>query len=159
MQLLKEKRNKLPSVIIRAVLALYCAVVVIVGIAEYSVPCEITVREDDINIASVNADGVSSAVTVEAKLFGAIPIKKVNVNIISDTRLVPCGNVFGVKFFTKGVLVVRLSEIETKNGFVSPAREAGICEGDIIQSINGIEVNTVEEMAYAVENSGGSEMS
>lgn len=158
MQLLKEKIKKLPSVIIMVALVLYCATVVIVGIAEYSVPNEITITENDINIASVNADGVNSEMTVEAKLFGAIPIKKINVNVISDTRLVPCGNVFGVKFFTKGVLVVRLSDIETKNGFVSPARDAGICEGDIIQSINGIDVNTVEEMAYAVENSGGNEM-
>lgn len=158
MQLLKKKTGKIPSVIIKIVLALYSCAVVVVGIADYMVPEQITVTEEEIDIASVNADGVNSGITVEAKLFGTIPIKKVDVKVISDTRLVPCGNVFGVKFFTKGVIVVKLADIETKNGFVSPAKNAGLCEGDIIQSINGIEVNTVEEMANAVENSHGGEM-
>lgn len=155
MQLFKEKKGKLPSVIIRTALVIYCMALLVTGIVQYSVPEEITLTEEEINAASADVADIASDVTAEVKLFGKIPIKKINVNVIKKDRLVPCGNVFGVKFFTKGVIVVRLAEIETKNGFVSPAKEAGLMEGDIIQSVNDTEVNTVEEMANAIENSKG----
>ena len=72
--------------------------------------------------------------------------------------LVPCGNVFGVKFFTKGVMVINLSKIETKNGNISPAKEAGLDVRDIIISVNGKDVNSVEEMAQSIEESKGKEI-
>ncbi len=158
MQLLKEKRRKIPSVIARVLAVMYCLAVMVVGVAEYTVPDSVTVTKEEIGTVSANASGVNTKLSVEAKLFGVVPIKNIDVSVIPDTKLVPCGNVFGVKFFTKGVMVVRLTEIETKNGFVSPAGEAGICEGDIIRSVNGMSVNTVEEMANAVESSKGGEI-
>ena len=158
MQLLKEKSVKLSAVAVKTALVIYCLVLFAVAVVDFAVPKEITVRQDEINVASVKNAGVDSKIVAEAKLFGTIPVKKVNVNVVPVNKLVPCGNVFGVKFFTKGVMVVRLTEIETKNGFESPARNAGLAEGDIIKSINGISVNTVEEMAHAVENSLGGEM-
>ena len=51
-----------------------------------------------------------------AKLFGIIPIKRVQVNIFPETSLIPGGMPFGVKFFTEGVIVVGLSDIETSTG-------------------------------------------
>ena len=65
------------------------------------------------------------------------------------------GKVFGVKFFTKGVIVINLTEIETKNGLTSPAKDAGMKVGDIITAVDGTEVNTVEELALCIENSKG----
>ena len=90
-----------------------------------------------------------------AKLFGIIPIKRVQVNIFPETSLIPGGMPFGVKFFTEGVIVVGLSDIETSRGAVNPAKSAGVRTSDIITEINGSAVNSVEEAAQIIESSGG----
>ncbi len=159
MQLLKEKSGKISSVIIKVLLSVYILCVVFVAALDAATPKEIVVTREEINAVSINADNVSGVTTAGAKLFGVIPIKDVEIKVVPDTKLVPCGDVFGVKFFTKGVMVVRLSDIETGDGFVSPAKRAGLREGDVIQSINGSDVNTAEEMAFAVENSNGNDIS
>jgi len=90
-----------------------------------------------------------------ANLFGIIPIKKVQINIFPQTALIPGGMPFGVKFFTEGVIVVGISDIETEKGAVNPAKNAGIKTSDIITEINGITVNSVEESANIIESSKG----
>jgi stage IV sporulation protein B len=90
-----------------------------------------------------------------ANLFGIIPIKKVQINIFPQTSLIPGGMPFGVKFFTDGVVVVGLSDIETDKGTVNPAKNAGIKTSDIITEINGVSVNSVEETAKIIESSNG----
>ena len=158
MQLFKDKSGKISSVIIKALVVAYVLCVVFVGAVDITVPEEIVVTREEINAASVNVANVKQITNASAKLFGVIPIKDVEIKVVPDTKLVPCGDVFGVKFFTKGVMVVRLSDIETGDGFVSPAKKAGLEEGDVIQSINGTYVNTAEEMSYAVENSKGNDI-
>jgi len=78
---------------------------------------------------------------------------------ISQLRLIPGGFPFGVKFYTKGVVVVGLSDVETENGFISPADSAGFKKGDIIISTGGNEVNTIEEIAAAIEQCAGQNVS
>ena len=90
-----------------------------------------------------------------AKLFGLIPIKKVQVNIFPQTSLIPGGMPFGVKFFTDGVVVVGISDIETEKGTANPAKTAGIKTSDIITAINGNPVSSVEEVAQIIESGKG----
>ena len=97
-----------------------------------------------------NADEIYTA-----NLFGIIPIKKVQINIFPQTALIPGGMPFGVKFFTEGVVVVGLSDIETDRGTSNPAKAAGIKTSDIITQINGIPINNVEEAAKIIESSDG----
>lgn len=70
-------------------------------------------------------------------------------------KLVPCGDVFGVKFFTKGVIIIGNTDIETKDGFINPAETSGLKKDDIITKVNGKEINTVEELAGIIEKSNG----
>ena len=76
---------------------------------------------------------------------------------LPDT-LIPGGFPFGVKFYTKGVMVVGVSQVEGENTSISPAENAGIKKGDIITGVNGRNIDTVEEIASAVENSDGKEL-
>ena len=73
-----------------------------------------------------------------------------------NIRLIPGGEVFGVKFFTRGVIIVDTGVIETEDGGIDPAREAGIAKNDVIRKIDGHSVNTVEEVAEKIAHSDGS---
>ena len=141
----------------KIVFAVYTAAVMTFGAADYFIPDSVSVfgNEKDVS-ASVNGNVNDEYVT--AKLFGVVPVKNVKLDVVQNTKLVPSGKVFGVKFFTKGVIVINLTEIETKNGLTSPAKNAGMKVGDIITAVDGTQVNTVEELAICIENSKGAEM-
>lgn len=99
--------------------------------------------------------------TYDAKVLfmNIIPIKKVNIQKIEDICVVPGGSTFGVKLFTKGVIIVGISDIKTKSdGVVNPAKQAGLQKGDIILNVNKKEVNSNEELIKVVEASGGEDL-
>ncbi|MCL2095360.1 MAG: SpoIVB peptidase [Oscillospiraceae bacterium] len=131
------------------------------GLADFIVPEKITVFNageiDKNNFIKTNKDDSRNPEDgiYTASLFGLIPIKKVQVNIFPEASLIPGGMPFGVKFFTEGVVVVGVSDIETDKGAVNPAKTAGIKTSDIITKINGIEVGGVEETAQIIESSKG----
>jgi len=105
--------------------------------------------------AAPTGSGAPRRVTVQAKLFGFLPFKPVEVTIYDDVRLYPGGMTFGIKFHTNGVLVVGVSDIETSAGMVSPAKDAGIKSGDVITSAGGKRVTAVTDISSAVEGSQG----
>jgi len=92
---------------------------------------------------------------VDIKLLGIIPIKDVAVQVVSSKMVVPGGEAFGIKLYTDGVMVVGISDIETPDQSACPARDAGIKEGDMIVSIDDIQVQSNEEVQQMVEKSGG----
>lgn len=65
--------------------------------------------------------------------------------------LVPVGRTVGIKLFSKGVMVVALSEIDTENGGVWPAKDCGLEVGDIITEIDHAAVNSIEEVERRVQ--------
>ena len=91
-------------------------------------------------------------------LYNLIPIKSVNVSIVDQTCVVPCGTPFGIKLFTNGVVIVGLADIQTASGSFNPAARAGLKVGDVITEINGKTVNANREVAQTVENCGGKSM-
>lgn len=99
-----------------------------------------------------------SSYTASLKLFGMFPIKDVTVNVVELPTVVPCGTPFGIKIFTEGVLVVGMSDVDTAAGAFNPARAAGIKAGDVILTINNTAVNSTEQVAQLVEESGGKTM-
>ncbi len=137
-------------------LLLYALSMMVLSAADFFVPDTISVF--DVKDKVLQETSTETYYTSEALLFGKIPVKQVEVNVVPETKLVPCGNVFGVKFFTKGVIVINLTDIETKDGKINPAEKAGLKACDIIIKVNGKNVNTVEELADCVEASGGEEM-
>ncbi|MBO5105366.1 MAG: SpoIVB peptidase [Clostridia bacterium] len=96
--------------------------------------------------------------SVKLKAFGIIPIKQAEVKVISKTDVCVLGNPFGIKIYTDGVMVVGLDSVTTENGKVSPGVKAGLKEGDLIISINGVNVFSNEDVARIIENSNGKEL-
>ncbi len=67
----------------------------------------------------------------------------------AETRtLVPVGHTVGVKLFADGVLVVALSDGMT------PAKESGLREGDIVLSFNGTSIDSTEHLQRLLAENG-----
>ncbi|MYL33533.1 SpoIVB peptidase [Pontibacillus yanchengensis] len=86
--------------------------------------------------------------------MAGLPIKKVNVNVLEDFRVIPGGQSIGVKLHTLGVLVVGHHLVETSSGKVSPGEDADIKIGDILLKINGQEIKQMSDVAPFVEKAG-----
>ena len=99
--------------------------------------------------------GASTRYQAELMLFDAIPVKTISVSVVPELQVIPGGTPFGIKMFTDGVMVVGLSEIQTKDGMRNPGEEAGLRMGDVLVSVGGVEVNRNEEVAALMEQSGG----
>ena len=86
--------------------------------------------------------------------FAGIPIKKVDVKVLKDFRVIPGGQSIGVKLNTVGVLVVGHHLVNTLNGKKSPGEMAGIKVGDIITKINGTKIEKMADVAPFVQDAG-----
>lgn len=93
---------------------------------------------------------------LKLSLFDNIYIKDVNVDIIPRTKVIPVGNIAGVKLYTSGVLVVGMSEIEGEdNKKYKPYENTGIKEGDTITELNRKMISSTEELKEIVNKSKG----
>ncbi len=114
------------------------------------------------NGVEVNKSGelskIGAKLTVDVKLFGVIPVKKTNVNVVSKTNVAVLGIPFGIKLYTEGVLVTEVSAVKCNSQNVSPATIAGIKKGDYIISVNDKKINSNEDLAILIEDSQGKNM-
>lgn len=86
--------------------------------------------------------------------LAGLPIKKVDVNVLKDFKVIPGGQSIGVKLNTVGVLVVGHHQIETNEGKLSPGELADIRVGDIITKINGKKIEKMSDVAPLVQEAG-----
>lgn len=96
---------------------------------------------------------------IDLKLFGVIPFRSVEVDVVPKIALVPCGNTIGVKLYTDGILVIGTSEFVGVDGNkYEPWKLAGIKEGDIIESIGDTKLESIEQLSEIIEMSQGNEL-
>ena len=103
-------------------------------------------------------ENIGEEFNVELKAFGIIPFSTVSVEVLDELQVAVLGTPFGMKLYTEGVLVIDMTDVETENGNVNPAKDAGIIKGDYIVSVDGRKISTNEELSAAVEASAGNEM-
>ncbi len=77
------------------------------------------------------------------------------VTAFADGALIPVGETVGIQIKTQGVLVAAVSEVQTEQGTVYPARDAGVRTGDMIMAVDGHAVGGAADVLDAVERSGG----
>ncbi|MBP2240814.1 stage IV sporulation protein B [Cytobacillus eiseniae] len=115
---------------------------------------------DDSNIALKQED---HAITLQGNHHGenemflelaGFPIKKVDVNVLKDFKVIPGGQSIGVKLNTIGVLVVGHHQIDTSEGKASPGELANVKIGDIITEINGEQIENMTDVAPFVQEAG-----
>lgn len=104
----------------------------------------------------VSVDSQSAEpVKEDLKLLGIVPIKEVSISQKQERDVYVSGEVFGIKLYTDGVIVVGTQSIETDDGKRNPTQEAGIEVGDIIISIDGVKVYTSDEVQAILNNNMG----
>jgi stage IV sporulation protein B len=84
-------------------------------------------------------------------LMGILPIKKVEVEVSPEKRLIPGGSAIGVALRTEGVLVVGTSDLE---GGKSPARESGILPGDLLRKVDGVDIESADQLSRLIAQAG-----
>ncbi len=103
------------------------------------------------------AEQSATQVKREIKLLGVIPVKTVSVTHSQQKQVLVSGEVFGIKLYTDGVIVVGTQSVDSDGKSVNPAEESGIRTGDIIVSINNTEVFSSNEVTSILnENNGDS---
>ena len=95
---------------------------------------------------------------MDLKLFGVLPYKNVDVEVIQDKMLIPSGLPIGIYVKTDGVLVVGIGEFENSEGnTISPARYV-LQKGDYILKCNGETVENKKQFISMVESSEGEDL-
>jgi stage IV sporulation protein B len=90
---------------------------------------------------------------IQVRILGAIPVKKLHVEIAKSSMVIPGGQAIGVLFSSKGVVIIgHLSLKGVDQHIYYPAKDAGINIGDILLAINDIPVNRVDEVEYLLKN-------
>ena len=92
--------------------------------------------------------------TILTALWSLVIISCLSAPAFAQELLVG-GQVVGIQMSTKGVLVAGLSEVETAEGICTPAKSAGVRQGDIIMKADGKTVSKASDVIAAVEAAGG----
>ena len=88
--------------------------------------------------------------------FGSLKAQSANAVAANGNvkKVIACGQPFGIKMLTEGIMVVRLSDINGSKDSC-PAKKAGIQVGDIIISVGGEKITSNEDLSKVISSSGG----
>lgn len=96
---------------------------------------------------------------LQVSLFDKIKLKTINVEVLEQIEVIPSGQIVGIKLYTNGVLVVGTSSIEGIDGKIyKPFENTEIQEGDSIIEINGVTINSTDELISEVNKSNGEQV-
>lgn len=95
---------------------------------------------------------------LQLKLFGVIPLKNVDVQVIQDIRLKPAGIPIGIYVKTQGVLVVGIGEFEGDEGQKFNPAKYILQTGDYILEINDEAITGKKQLIEIINHSDGQEM-
>lgn len=135
------------------------------------IPDKMTINEyDEINVSKtyvcntltdtskVSLNMPETEYVTSVKLFNIFPIKSAKVTVTQRKYVVMGGNVFGIRLYTKGVMVIRIDEVTTSSGNQSPGKAAGLRQGDMIISVDGVNVTRNKELSSIFAESNGKTM-
>ena len=90
--------------------------------------------------------------TLIFKLFGFIPIRRIEANIIDEKEVYIGGCPIGFSIDVDGLIVIGSNSILTEQGPVDTVENSEIKKGDIITSINGKKTSSINDL-YNILNS------
>lgn len=164
----RREKNMGKKIIRSIALSLWSILLVILlgaGIYNYVLPTEITVAGEEklpalpclsFNVEEMaSEDGFSDVSVMDARLFGLVSLKKIEVKDYSRLRLIPSGRTFGVRLYGEGVCIVGTAEVTHNGKSVCPATRAGLAPRDLILSVNDSPIRSVTDLQTAIESASG----
>ncbi len=97
----------------------------------------------------------NNSLTYSCKLFGFIPIKEVNAQVVEERSILPGGIPVGIYVETDGVLVIGTGNVTNLHGDVVSPSENLVKSGDYIREVNGIVIESKEQLIESVDNCEG----
>ncbi|MCM1538522.1 MAG: SpoIVB peptidase [bacterium] len=94
----------------------------------------------------------------ELRLFGLIPFKTVQIEVIDESMVYPAGLPIGIYVKTPGVLVIGTSDFVDEYGNIVMPAEHVLRVGDYILTVNGTQVKGKSDFVSRVAQSGGEVM-
>ncbi len=91
----------------------------------------------------------------QIRLLDAVPVAAIEVKQTPRAKVTLCGTPFGLKMYTDGALIVEIGEVDGDGGNCSPAKAAGLQEGDVIRSVNGQKVTGNRDASELLSSAGG----
>ncbi|NLC18140.1 MAG: SpoIVB peptidase [Clostridiales bacterium] len=153
---------------------------IMVGIQEsfdFGMPVEGKIETGDIGVISVNDLRVPSnqikidfnrpftlhssqtgTYDVVLKLFGLINFKKISLDVIDTTELIPCGNPIGIYVETDGILVLGSGRITGEDGLNYEPVNNKLKSGDYILAVNGKMLSRKNELIEEIQNCNGKDI-
>ena len=99
--------------------------------------------------------GAQDKYDMEVRLFGVIPVKKVDLHVIGDKELIPMGTPIGVYLKGKGVLVVGTGEFENEKGELADPSKELLFPGDYLLEMDGKMLEGKDDLIDRIELSEG----
>lgn len=100
----------------------------------------------------------TSSYQMQLKLFGVLPLKNVDIQVIENTMLMPVGKPIGIYVKTQGVLVVDTGSFEGCAGDKCAPSEYKLQSGDYLTAMDGVAISDKKQIKQYVENGNGSEI-
>lgn len=103
-------------------------------------------------------EGEDGTYQAACSLFGVIPLKTVEIEVVPQNHVIPGGIPVGIYIETDGIFVIGTGHIETENGIIeSPAKNI-LKTGDYITSFQGQKISKKQELIELLEDFEGEEL-
>lgn len=100
----------------------------------------------------------TSSYQMRLKLFGLVPLKDVDIQVIENTTLTPVGKPIGIYVKTQGVLVVDTGSFDGAGGDKCAPSEYKLQSGDYLTAMDGFAINDKKQIKEYIENGNGAEI-
>ncbi len=131
---------------------------------DFGIPASGQILTDSSRVIALNqpvtlvAGKSQESYEMELKLFGVLPLKNVDIEVIEDTMLTPVGEPIGIYVKTQGVLVIDTGEFRSVSGEkVSPSMYK-LQAGDYLTAMDGVAVTGKKQIKEYVENGQGQDI-
>lgn len=95
---------------------------------------------------------------MQLKLFGLLPLKNIDIQVIENTYLTPVGRPIGIYARTQGVLVIDTGDFQGNDKNIYAPSQYKLQSGDYLTAMDGIAISDKKQIREYVESGNGKEI-